>query len=1183
MKTLKNPLFLFFSILSIVACLTWLTLQTQQPVIHIALVGPMTGANQADGQEMLDGTRLLLKKINKAGGIDGKKIRLLVYDDENNTDVAEQRAKEIIADGRALLVLGHLFSSTSTRAGEIYKQAGIAAISGSATVDELTKNPWYFRVIFNNHSQAVFLANYVYVLLKQSKISIIYDQDAYGRSLNDNFARTFRSLGGEVQYTWSFDRKQDNIETQIAGIVNQAVAANNSDKEIGWLFLATHANEGRELIVKMKRKGMRQRFVGPDALGSDKFAVQFNQYREEQQQAGYFTDGIFAISPVIFDIAGEQALQFRDEFQKAYQHLPGWRSATYYDAATMAVSALQRMDWQQTDLSYKRKKLRDILAGFDNEANAILGIGGAFHLDKKGNAVKSMAIGYFQRQHLVPALNQFQQIANIKQITDLNAELKRGSIRVVDNRYMYVTRVVYTGIDINSVSNLNIKNNSYTLDFYLWFRYRDKDVDFNDTLEFSNSVEPIKLGKPLDKSVSDNGIGYRVYRIKADFKSNFLFNDYPFDLQSLMIKFRHPTATRERLIFVPDVLGMRYSGGDALLAKLERARVFETITDWRLKSALFFQDIEQNESTLGNPHFFDLDTGIQYSRFNMKLVIQRDVLSFGIKNLFPLFVILILSYFAFFLPLEYLTVRVAVGINAMMTIAFFHLKLSGELPGIGYLVALDYAFYAIYMIIILNLLTTLLMLYLKEDEYKQKIVTRTALLLYPALIFFGMLFFLYQYKAISLPNFSTPTHSAAHFEMDTEKREAEQAKQKLITTLTMTSNDPDIIEPMTRILDAFNVDNPTIKIKYQPMDTDGYLNLMEAQLKKGKEAADLVFMPPYSRTKAWFESGYLYPLNDLFGIKAFHDKDLNGWRSGEVVYGVPMMAISHGVYYNQTIFNELGLEIPTSWEALLSSADTIKQAGYYAFANGSQKTWSTMNTLFEVIAPNFIGGATGRQAYLSGERCFDDPHAIRVFKALQEIEPYLASEHEKISYYDSQALFQQGKAAMWINASWEIVNIEQQAPDLKWSIFAVPAPEGQPTYVNFHPEMGYGINAHSQNIGAAVTFLEWLTEDSTAELIADTLYGYYPILKNMPQVKNEHARTFLALQKNRETDIRWSSESLQAGVNDGYNLMLHNAVEVLQGRSSPEQAASNVQKGLNTWFKPAQTCQTTDQTTGNDN
>ena len=283
------------------------------------------------------------------------------------------------------------------------------------------------------------------------------------------------------------------------------------------------------------------------------------------------------------------------------------------------------------------------------------------------------------------------------------------------------------------------------------------------------------------------------------------------------------------------------------------------------------------------------------------------------------------------------------------------------------------------------------------------------------------------------------------------------------------------------------------------------------------------------------------------------------------------MAVSHGIYYNADLFEKLGLAVPKTWGDLLTTARSIQEGGYVPFANSAGHAASAYQ-VFMNLAPNFIGGRMGRLEYLSGDRCFNDDHAVAAFQALADIAPYVQPAQETLTYAGSKLLFAQGESAMWMGGSWDITFFESQSPEFAWDVFAVPAPAGQPEYVTFHPDFGIGLNAASKHKEEAKRFLEWLATSEPAELLGNELPGFFPMHKEAPVLRNEHANAFLALNKGRGTDARWAWPKLRDGLPDGYSLMRDSVLAVLGGEMTPQEAADAVQRGLAQWFKPAQNC-----------
>lgn len=1151
--------------------------------IYLAVAGPTDG-NNISGIEMVQGVQLYLDHVNDQGGVNGKKVKLLVFDDRNEAKVADKKAREIVKSTSALAVLGHLYSSTSTAGGKIYQQLGMPAISGSATADLVTKdNDWYFRVIFNNRLQANFIANYAQKILEHQRASIIYSSDSYGETLKESFANTFTGLGGEIKHQWAIDAKASDFEQRQKAIVTDLLRSKNEDP--GIIFFAAHNSDVVNLIVQMRRKELNYPLIGADSLGNVVFAQQFQEYAEEQALPGYFSDDIYAISPIIFDVANEKAQQFRNEYIEKYQTEPGWTAATYYDAASVAVAAIKRakVKGNSAHLSQEREQVKNALAKMNAVENGIKGVNGNLYFDRDGNLNESVYIGTFNQQKFISAFTQLQPVNDVRVVGDLQEELNSGRILLVDGRYMHKTNIVYTGIDINEIRNLDEKTSSYLVDFYLWFRFQG-DIA-GDNIEFTNygtdrmdSGDKLELDAPIDEKVVD-GITYRVYRIKADFKEKFRFDNYPFDQQQLAVRFRHVNLTRDNLIYVIDVVGMRDTVAQEVISNWEEAKVFETISDWKPKEVRFFQNILRNDSNLGNPQLFDSDAELQYSRFNTVINIRRDTVSFTIKNLLPLLFFVVLSYLLLFLPFEYISVEAVSG--TLLTIVFFHLSLLEGLPeGIGYVVALDYGFYVIYGLIALELLLVVLghKPGIRDNQAAVHRLIVIGRIIFPTILLISAIALFAKYGALNQSSLAVTQNNQGSVAVNSESlisnpNKVDNNNNSGKVTLNFSSWRTDDESQMNKILGAFEANYPEIDLKFLPIQTKLYNSVLEEQLKIGT-AADLFYLPSFSFSQQLFETKALQPLTDLPGLKDNYTLEaLEPWatEAGEL-YGVPMMAVSHGIYYNTDIFQELNLKIPQTWTELLTIAQILQNNGYIPFANGSSSSSAAAELILMNLAPNYIGGREGRLKYLNGSRCFNDSQVVAAFKAIADLRPFLPDNQENVSYYDSQQLFIQGKAAMWLGGSWDIPFLKSEIDNFDWSVFAVPPPEGQPSYVTFHPDFAVGLNPSSQHKPEAKKFLQWLTTPEAARIFALELPGMFPLHQQVPKIKESHAHQFLKLNQGRDTDIRWAWSKLADGLPNGYSLMEKATVGVMKGAMTPTVAANSLQNGLAQWFEPAQKC-----------
>jgi branched-chain amino acid transport system substrate-binding protein len=596
--------------------------------LYIAVVGPMANAN---GKGMVQGVRLYLDKINYR--IDGKRVKLLEYDDQNDKGKAAKIAKKIAKENNALLVIGHYASNASLAVAPIYKEHRIAAITGTATNDDITKdNDWYFRVIFNNSDQGAVLANYVHKILGYKKAYVFYDEDKYGQTLKEAFIQTAERIGLKIEKQWGFTssnkdpNKAANFEDRLDEIINademkglaKGQEEDQDKKELGILFLATHSTEAVKAIKSLLLRLETQiPMIGGDALTSSNFTKMFKAEPQEQVSPGSYTDGIHVVSPFLIDMAGKHAQRFREAFVKTYPPKKGEEelldsnlttAALYYDAAMVAVNAIEKMladdEVNQASLPEKREGVQKQLLQLSSIENALDGVTGELYFDKNGDAVKLVPIGRYEKGKPIVAWFQYQPLSSLQTIDNLVQEILDNQIIQVNDKFMQQTHVVYVGVDFNDIRELDIDEMTYSADFYLWFRFqRDCHAQGQvDSINFVNIFKPEdnKLDNkiyPLDdnstipkkdegqahyqrgdnnpevcKGTSEEKPLTKTYRVKALFKVDFDLQDYPLDKQILPIQFRHNNLTTKELIYVVDRQGMgidNLSPGETMAERMD--------------------------------------------------------------------------------------------------------------------------------------------------------------------------------------------------------------------------------------------------------------------------------------------------------------------------------------------------------------------------------------------------------------------------------------------------------------------------------------------------------------------------------------------------------------------------------------------------------------------------------------
>ncbi|HLV09202.1 MAG TPA: extracellular solute-binding protein, partial [Halanaerobiales bacterium] len=193
-------------------------------------------------------------------------------------------------------------------------------------------------------------------------------------------------------------------------------------------------------------------------------------------------------------------------------------------------------------------------------------------------------------------------------------------------------------------------------------------------------------------------------------------------------------------------------------------------------------------------------------------------------------------------------------------------------------------------------------------------------------------------------------------------------------TLSFWSWRTEDIDAYEYFISEFNKEHPNIKINFEPYKNTEYNTILATALQGGS-GPDIIHLRAYGGMEDLANAGYLTPLDGkVTEFENFPQDILAGAtnRRDERVYGVPFAVQYVQVLYNKELFNQLGLEIPETWDEFLNVARKAKDAGYFAFANGTKEGW-TNETLFGGIAPTFYGGNDFYYEVVDGTTTFEDP------------------------------------------------------------------------------------------------------------------------------------------------------------------------------------------------------------------
>ena len=373
------------------------------------------------------------------------------------------------------------------------------------------------------------------------------------------------------------------------------------------------------------------------------------------------------------------------------------------------------------------------------------------------------------------------------------------------------------------------------------------------------------------------------------------------------------------------------------------------------------------------------------------------------------------------------------------------------------------------------------------------------------------------------------------------------------------------------IIPAFEKAHPDIHIEFTPTEPTQYDASLLVKFQGGT-AGDIIACRAFDNPLSLYKQGYLASVKDLKAVANFPAAKLVAWQTddGSDTFCLPMVGTMHGFIYNKAIFTELGLQEPKTWDEFHAVLDKIKADGRYtALALGTKDTWADGTMGYLNIGPQFWQGEAGRLGIINGTMKFTDPQFVAPFTELAKWGQYMAPGFEAQAYSDSQQLFTLGRAAIYPSGSWEIPGFRADA-SFDMGAFKVPTEKaGDKCYVTDHTDLGIGMNAATKHPAEVKEFLEWTGTDEFAQLLADALPGLFPLSNSKPTFKDPLATTFISWRSDCGGTIRLPYQILGRGQPNLDAEIAQDAANVIAGTQKPEDAAAQIQKDLDSWYKPA--------------
>ena len=396
-------------------------------------------------------------------------------------------------------------------------------------------------------------------------------------------------------------------------------------------------------------------------------------------------------------------------------------------------------------LQAERESVRDELAAMNGLETAEAGLLGPIYFDETRTMPQHAVFGRAQGDAYASAFEQLRPYAASASISR-EEDLASGTAIEFDGQTLERQRIVFSGININELGELDTTNPSFYADFFVWFNYTG-DADATDVF-FVNAVDPeTELGDPL-RRVETEGQTYELFRVRGRFKAPLAFRDFPFDQQQLVISFQNSSLPSSRMVYAVDPPFLELSVDERLRSGSNASESINAIPSWEPVDFQIYQDTVGTTALLGDPEANVGASGVDFSVFTADVTITRDLGGFLLKNLLPLGLLAAITYVSLFFPHSQTGERVAFAVSAILTAAVLLTSVTSVLPQIGYTVAIEWGFYAFILLSAICIIIGLAGDWLYEQGRYQELrrLDIFSHVFYPAFIIVVVLAYVYRYS-----------------------------------------------------------------------------------------------------------------------------------------------------------------------------------------------------------------------------------------------------------------------------------------------------------------------------------------------------------------------------------------------------------------------------------------------------
>lgn len=361
---------LIFSIITLIMTMMMLIACQKTSTIKIGIVGTMTGANSDLSISGRRGVEIAVEEINQKGGIDGRKVELVVKDDKNDPEVALQKDQEFVAEG-IQLIIGHYTSGMMVPSMDYINSQEILMVGPTISNDNFSgKDDNFIRLIASTKEQAMVLTDMAQKL-NHNRVTILYDERNKGFTdqLVLNYQYLLKKKMGEEANVLSFNpQKSETLDQALKEIEAEAPKG---------LFVIASAEDCAKVAGKIKTILPKLQLYAPLWANTSELV----------RKGGTAVEGMMVVDGINRGVESDKFIEFRQVFNNRYGEEPTFASIYSYETMMALGKAIKEAKSQQP-VEVKRKLI---------EISVFEGVQNRYSIDAYGDNTRQYQISKIQQ------------------------------------------------------------------------------------------------------------------------------------------------------------------------------------------------------------------------------------------------------------------------------------------------------------------------------------------------------------------------------------------------------------------------------------------------------------------------------------------------------------------------------------------------------------------------------------------------------------------------------------------------------------------------------------------------------------------------------------------------------------------------------------------------------------------